>query len=114
MNKADVIIIGAGLMGAATVLNLAQTGKKVLMLEKEVSGIHASAVNAGGVRRLNRAFEEIPITVAAGERGEDYEIMSASDMARISGGIAYAGTPQESLESRVERLEKWMNSFKSK
>ena len=53
------------------------------------------------------------ITVAAGERGADYQIMSKGDMARISGGIA-EGTPRESLESRVERLEKWMNSFKSR
>jgi hypothetical protein len=54
------------------------------------------------------------ITIAAGERGADYEIMSEGDMARISGGIAYGSSPSGSLESRVERLEKWMNSFKSR
>ncbi len=67
MNQADIIIIGAGLMGAATAFNLTRCGKKVILLEKEGSGMHASAVNAGGVRRLNRAFAEIPISVAAGE-----------------------------------------------
>lgn len=67
MKHADIIIIGAGLMGASTALNLARDGKRVLLLEKEVSGIHASAVNAGGVRRLNRAFEEVPVSVAAAE-----------------------------------------------
>ena len=67
MNRADVIIIGAGLMGSATALWLARDGKKVLFLEKEHSPCHASAVNAGGVRRLNRAFEEIPLSVAAME-----------------------------------------------
>lgn len=42
--------------------------KKVVLLEKERSGCpHASVVNAGGVRRLNKAFEEIPISAAAGE-----------------------------------------------
>ncbi len=50
------------------------------------------------------------ITVTAGERGADYEIMSDSDMASIAGG----GDSSSSLESRVERLEKWMNSFKSR
>lgn len=54
------------------------------------------------------------VTIDPGERGSDYEIMSKSDAARISGGIAYAGTPSESIESRVERLEKWMNSFKER
>ena len=54
------------------------------------------------------------ITVAAGERGADYQIMSKGDMARISGGISYGSAPGGSLESRVERLEKWMKSFKSR
>ena len=65
MEKADVIIIGAGLMGASTALNLARAGKQVILLEKELTPCHASAVNAGGVRQLNRAFEEIPLSVAA-------------------------------------------------
>ena len=67
MKKADVIIIGAGLMGSAAALWLGREGKKVLLLEKEHSPCHASAVNAGGVRRLNRALEEIPLSVAAME-----------------------------------------------
>lgn len=65
--SADIIIIGAGLMGASSALNLAHSGKKVILLEKEMAPCHASAVNAGGVRQLNRALEEIPISVAAME-----------------------------------------------
>jgi len=67
MKQTDVIIIGAGLMGSSTALWLARAGKKVLFLEKEQAPCHASAVNAGGVRRLNRALEEIPLSVAAME-----------------------------------------------
>ena len=67
MRWADVIIIGAGLMGSATALWLAIAGKKVLLLEKEHTPCHASAANAGGVRRLNRALAEIPLSVAAME-----------------------------------------------
>lgn len=67
MKQADIIIIGTGLMGASIALHLARAGKKVFLLEKESNACHASAVNAGGVRRLNRAFEEIPISVAAME-----------------------------------------------
>ena len=67
MKQADVIIIGAGLMGSATALWLVRAGKKVLLLEKEHHPCHASAVNAGGVRRLNRALAEIPLSVAAME-----------------------------------------------
>jgi len=65
MTHADVIIIGAGLMGASTSLSLSREGKTVMILEKERHPRHASAVNAGGVRRLNRALEEIPLSDAA-------------------------------------------------
>ena len=67
MKQADFIIIGAGLMGSSTALWLARAGKKVLLLEKEKSPCHASAVNAGGVRRLNRDLSEVPISAAAME-----------------------------------------------
>ena len=72
VQSADVIIIGAGLMGSSTALFLSRTGKKVILLEKERNPCHASGVNAGGVRRLNRSFKEIPISVAAMEMWPRY------------------------------------------
>ena len=65
MTSTDVIIIGAGLQGLSTALHLARKGKSVAVLEKETAGRHASGVNAGGVRRLNRALAEIPLSLAA-------------------------------------------------
>ena len=79
MKQADVIIIGAGLMGSATALWLARAGKKILFLEKEHAPCHASAVNAGGVRRLNRALEEIPLSVAAMELWHRLQSIVSSD-----------------------------------
>jgi sarcosine oxidase subunit beta len=38
-----------------------------MVLEKETAGRHASGVNAGGVRRLNRALPEIPLSLASQE-----------------------------------------------
>lgn len=67
IQTADVIIIGGGLMGSSTALFLARAGKKVILLEKERNPCHASVVNAGGIRRLNRSFAEIPISAAAAE-----------------------------------------------
>ena len=65
MISADVIIIGGGLQGLSTALHLARKGKSVIVLEKETVGRHASGVNAGGVRRLNRALPEIPLSLAS-------------------------------------------------
>ncbi len=52
-------------MGSATALQLAKVGQKVIVLEKNSPGRHASGVNAGGLRRLNRHPAEIPLAVVA-------------------------------------------------
>ena len=67
MISSDVIIIGGGLQGLSTALQLARKGTSVTVVEKETAGKHASGVNAGGVRRLNRAFPEIPLSLASHE-----------------------------------------------
>lgn len=107
MNRADVIIIGAGLMGSSTALWLSRAGKKVLLLEKESAPCHASAVNAGGVRRLNRALEEIPLSVAAMEMWPCLESIVNSDCGFEPVGqvrIARDETAMAVFEKRAEQV----------
>ena len=50
-NSADVIIVGAGIIGNATAYYLAQKGVKVLVLEgSDYIGNGGSTRNGGGVR----------------------------------------------------------------
>ena len=65
--KADVVIVGGGLMGFSTALHLALRGSRCVVLEKDSPGRHASGVNARGLRQLNRPPSETPISVAAAE-----------------------------------------------
>ncbi len=67
MASADVIVIGGGLHGCSAALQLSMRGAKVLVIEKDHVGRHASGVNAGGVRRLGRHVAEIPISCASME-----------------------------------------------
>jgi len=62
---ADVIVIGGGLHGCSAALHLANQGLQVVVIEKDRVGRHASGVNAGGVRRLGRDFNEVPIAEAS-------------------------------------------------
>lgn len=51
LNKADVVIVGGGLMGSAAAFFLRQRGQSVILLERDQIGQYASGVNFGNVRR---------------------------------------------------------------
>lgn len=57
----DLLVIGGGLHGCAAAMFAAERGLCVTLLEKDRIGRHASGVNAGGVRRLWRDIEEVPL-----------------------------------------------------
>ncbi|WP_035466526.1 NAD(P)/FAD-dependent oxidoreductase [Burkholderia sp. WSM2232] len=58
---ADVIIVGGGLMGAATAFFLRQRGRSVILLERGLVGQQASGVNFGNVRGSNRGLYQLPL-----------------------------------------------------
>jgi sarcosine oxidase subunit beta len=60
--KADVIVIGGGIVGCSTALHVARKGQSVILLERDQAGIRASGVNFGGVRQHGRALAEIPLS----------------------------------------------------
>lgn len=61
---ADVIIVGAGIIGSASAYYLAKKGYKVLVLEKEdIVGNGASVRNGGGVRQSGRDPRELPLAM---------------------------------------------------
>jgi len=99
--KADVVIIGGGLMGSCTALHLAMRGRRVIVVEKDSPGRHASGVNAGGLRQLNRHPAEIPLSVAAAEIWRNLRSLVDSDCdVKLAGQVRVAENPQD-----LERLE---------
>jgi sarcosine oxidase subunit beta len=60
--KADVIVIGGGIVGCTTALHVARRGRSVILLERDQAGIRASGVNFGGVRQHGRALAELPLS----------------------------------------------------
>lgn len=62
MTKADVIVIGAGIVGNATAYYLAKKGKSVIVLEaSDYIGHGGSSRNGGGVRQSGRNPKELPL-----------------------------------------------------
>lgn len=100
----DVIIIGAGLMGASTALQLAMRGCRCIVLDKASPGRHASGVNAGGLRQLNRDPAEIPLAVESAKMWRDIEALVDSDCdARFPGQLRVAenSSDMDKLEQRA-------------
>jgi sarcosine oxidase subunit beta len=58
---ADVMIVGGGIMGAATAFFLRRRGRSVILIERGLIGQQASGVNFGNVRREGRAVAELPL-----------------------------------------------------
>jgi len=102
--KSDVLIIGGGLMGFSTALQLAMRGVRCMVLDKDSPGRHASGVNAGGLRQLNRHPAEIPLSIASAEMWQHIESLVDSDCdSRFPGQIRVAENAQDlrALEERA-------------
>lgn len=63
VERADVCVIGAGLVGCAAALRLARFKRRVILLERGRANGCASGVNFGGVRRHGRYPQELPLAV---------------------------------------------------
>jgi sarcosine oxidase subunit beta len=80
----DVLIIGGGLQGCAIAMYLAQAGRQVTIVEKNIAGRHASSVNAGGLRHLLRDIREYPLSIRAMELWRNLADVIGSSAANAS------------------------------
>ncbi len=103
MKTADVIVIGGGIHGCSTALECRRRGLSVILVEKDHVARHASGVNAGGVRRLNRHPDEIPLAMASAALWQRIEDLVDDDCGyRQTGQIRVAET-EAGLEAIAAR-----------
>jgi sarcosine oxidase, subunit beta len=104
----DVLIIGGGLQGLSSALHLVRRGCSVRVLEADYCGRHASGVNAGGVRTLDRHVAEVPLSLAARELWHSMPELVDEDVGfKPTGQLKLAETPEEleRLRARVQTLQ---------
>lgn len=119
MTSADVIVIGGGIHGCSTALHCRRRGLSVIVLERDHVGRHASGVNAGGVRRLNRHPAEIPLAMASAELwqgiaglvGEDCGYRQAGQVrvAESEAGLETLRARRKLVEGLGYRHEEWVD-----
>jgi glycine/D-amino acid oxidase-like deaminating enzyme len=73
---ADVIVIGAGIVGTSTAYELARRGVSVALVDKGIVGGEQSGRNWGWVRQQNRDMFELPLSDMAVRSPNDYKMRS--------------------------------------
>jgi len=109
LEKADVLIVGGGIMGSSLAYHLAKEKKSVILLEKSHVGAEASGRNGGGVRQQSRDPAELPLAMKSVEMWSGLsEELSYDVEYKRAGNLIVARTPQqlEAFESRVKRERK--------
>jgi glycine/D-amino acid oxidase-like deaminating enzyme len=102
--RADVVVIGGGIVGCATAYYLAKRGVAVTLVEKgEIAGEQSSRA-WGFVRQQGRDAAEMPLALAANRLWQGLEDELDADIEWVLGGnLALAGD-----EERLGRLRDWL------
>ncbi len=104
-NKADVVIVGGGIMGCATAYYLAKEGLKPIVVEKSDIGGEASGSNGGGVRQSARNLKEMPLAMESIRMyGELHEELGM-DVEYVRKGNLRLCTTQDEVETMRKSVE---------
>ena len=87
--RTDVVVIGGGIVGAATALYLAEKGIAVTLCEKGEIGAEQSGRNWGWVRVMGRDAREIPLSLASLRLWDGLDALTGAATGFTRSGIVY-------------------------
>lgn len=102
---ADALVVGGGIVGCTIAFRLAQTGMKVLVLERSVPGAEASSVAAGILGPAIEAHENGPALALGLRSRERHEALAAElrEVHDIDVGFRRCGVMRVALDEADER-----------
>lgn len=106
-DSVDVVVIGAGIVGAAAAWHLARRGLTVALCEKGLVGAEQSSRNWGWCRNTLRHPAEIPLMRQSMEDWRDTGVFGVLDTGFRSSGILYFAGRNAGDEAAYER---WLGS----
>ena len=92
--KADVVIVGGGIMGASAAYFLRQRRMSVILLERGLIGQQASGVNFGNTRRMGRPIEQLPLSNRARDIWLRFKELFGADVELLLNGHLRLGLTQ--------------------
>ncbi|TDK42224.1 NAD(P)/FAD-dependent oxidoreductase [Antarcticimicrobium luteum] len=104
-DRADVVVIGGGIVGASTALELAERGLSVLLCEKGVIGGEQSSRNWGWVRLSMRDPREIPLMIEALKIWEGLDARTGRATGYRRAGILFTADSAKSYDEHARWAE---------
>ncbi len=95
--RADVLVLGGGIVGTSAALHLRKLGLSVMLLERDRVGQRASGVNFGGVRQQGRALRELPLSRRARKLWADLPALIGIDGEFTIGGHLRLGRSEQDM-----------------
>ena len=102
---ADVVIIGAGIIGISTAWFLAKTGLKIAVCEKGRVAGEQSSRNWGWIRQQGRDYAELPIMMESMQIWRNLSMQIGADIGFEQNGSLYLCENQNQLDSYDKFLE---------
>lgn len=104
--RADVVVVGGGIMGSATAYELARRGADVVLLEKDTAGGHQSTRAWGFVRQQGRDLAELPLAMASNRLWPELSAELGSDVEWVQqGNLMIADS-----EDRMRQFREWIDA----
>ncbi|MGI9331944.1 MAG: NAD(P)/FAD-dependent oxidoreductase [Gammaproteobacteria bacterium] len=103
--RTSVAIIGGGIVGACTALELAERGVDVTLLEKGVIAGEQSSRNWGWCRQMGRDPREIPLAIEALKQWRGMNERVGAETGFNQCGIAYLCEDEKELAAQAHWLE---------
>ncbi|RWI89846.1 FAD-binding oxidoreductase [Mesorhizobium sp.] len=102
--RADVVVVGGGIIGIATALFLAQRGISVVVCEKGHVACEQSSRNWGWVRKMGRDPAEIPMAIASAKLWAGMNALTGIETGFRETGIYYLCKDQKD----IQKYEEWL------
>lgn len=107
--RADVVVVGGGIVGLAAAYELAELGMKVCLLDRSEAGAAQSSRNWGFIRQQGRSVEELPLMIEASRMWRELEKRLGCDMDWVQGGnLRLTDNPD-----RAADYQRWIETARS-